>query len=221
MAEFEDRLRQTLRRRAAGVPPASEVPPGLVRRAEMRIARNLSAAVLSVALVAVGLVTGVNALRSSDSSRLATSVPACEAADLSGKSDLKAFGDEREGALRLINEGTRACSLQGWPVVRVLNASGQTLSKADRDLRPIWDKFGNVPPPGWPVVTLQPHDQAAIHLKWESSCSDDPKHDPALWEVEFPGGAGMLTFQVTSQDVPACVGETLVPKAGPFEPYAR
>ena len=53
MADFEERLRETLRRKAVAVPPKREVPPGLVRRALARIARNLSAIAIAIAIVAM------------------------------------------------------------------------------------------------------------------------------------------------------------------------
>src|SRR5438046_1837357 len=107
MADFEERLRETLRRKAVAVPPKREVPPGLVRRALARIARNLSAIAIAIAIVAIGTVTGVHALSGPSRDRLASTpppVPACRALDLSGSSHLvqpDGKSDTREGALTL------------------------------------------------------------------------------------------------------------------------
>ena len=227
MTDLEERLRETLRRKAVAVPPKREVPPGLVRRALARIARNVSAAAVALAIVAMGTVTAVHALSGPSQNRLATApppAPACQAINLSGASKLTASDPAtREGYLSVANRGSSACSLQGQPGVRVVNPTGFALSLRSGSVEPLWKVRGMVPPPGWPVVTLQPGDTAMIHVKWVSWCPRPPSRDtdPTNWQIEFAGSGGAVEFPVTGQDVPTCVqGRDPTLKTGPFEPYS-
>ena len=224
MAEFEDRLRQTLRRRAAGVPLVTDVPSGLVRRAELRIARNVSAAALSVTLLAVGVLTGVQALKSPSVERPAATAPACRSTDLSGVSKLDTvgkLGEVKVGRLILTNHGA-PCSLSGKPTVRVLH-KGEPEQLTYGALQPLWQETQPSPPPGWPVVTLRPGGQAIVHVKWTNWCdgSEQPG-DPDTWEIQLPGGRGSVHFPAPRHDVPICGDGTTASKlrTGPFEPYS-
>jgi Protein of unknown function (DUF4232) len=229
MADVEDRLRETLRRRAGSVPARLDVPPGLVGRARSRIARNAVAGVALIAVVAVGSITGVRALTGPSQGRVVTTPPAptCRGVDLSGSSHLmtpEGKGEVREGSLSLINVGAAACSLRGKPIVRVLNYKGEELLRGVSDLEPEWRASGKgSPPPDWPVVTLLPGDKAKIHVSWENWCGGSQEVDPRAWEVLLPGGAGKMTpFPVIiRQDVPTCArnGEGSTLNVGPFEPY--
>jgi uncharacterized protein DUF4232 len=223
--DFEERVRETLRRRAMDVQPKLEVPTGLVPRAGMRIARNLSALVVAVAVVAVGAVAGVRAF--TGSSRLlpvSTPAPACQANELSGTSSLAApeatpqqKANIREGQLLVINKGREACSLVDSPSVRILGASEKLLDVTGT-LDPSWKVHGYGPPPGWPVVTLQPGQTAAVRVKWTKWCSGAV---PTTWQIQLPGNRGNVVFAVNSgQDVPSCEGKPAPSKLerGPFEP---
>jgi hypothetical protein len=224
MTDFEERLRETLRRKAVAVPPKREVPPGLVRRALARIARNVSAVVIALAVVALGTVTGVHALSGPSQDRLASSpspAPACLAADLSGTSRLTqpdGKPDTREGSLTVINKGTTTCSLKGHPVVRVLTATGIEHIEGGY-VDPFWMSQGPGQPPDWPVVTLVPGDKARIHVMWSNSCGVGG--DPKRWEIELTVHGDKVTFPMDiRQDVPTCLdgGKPETLKVGPFEP---
>jgi hypothetical protein len=225
MADLEDRLRDTLRRKAVAIPPRREVPPGLLRRALARIARNVSAIIVAVAVVAIGAVTGVHALSGPSQGRVATTpppVPACLAADLSGSSHLSqpdGESDTREGSLTVSNNGTATCSLRGNPVVRVLTTLTGIAPLDEGDAEPFWRIRGPGKPPDWPVVTLLPGDKARIHVIWSNSCGAGG--DPTRWEIELPAHGGKVTFDMdTHQDIPTCLngGAAATLKVGPFEP---
>jgi Protein of unknown function (DUF4232) len=225
MTDFEDRLRQTLRGKAVGVPPKLEVPPGLTRRASARIARNVSAIAVAIGIVAVGTITGVHALNASNRKRPAASpraAPPCQAINLSGGSKLRATDPAtREGFISVVNDGGTACSLQGPAVVRILNKTGFGLSLGGGSVEPFWMVRGTKPPPGWPVVTLKPADRAEIHVEWIIWCGEGG--DPASWAIDLPGTAGSVTFPIGSpHDIPICVdgGRHPTLKVGPFEPYS-
>jgi hypothetical protein len=228
MADLEDRLRETLRRRAVAVPPELEVPVGLVRRAWVRIARNLAAVAVAIAIVAMGAVTGVHALSGPPRDRPATSpqpAPTCQATNLLGASKLMAsdgYPETREGYLTVANDGGTACSLQGRPVVRILDPTGSGLDLRGGSVDPFWVMRGVGQPPDWPVVTLQPGDRAKIHVQWISWCNKSHDTDPTRWQIEFAGSAGKVLFPVTRQDVPTCAEPAQDPtlRVGPFEPFS-
>jgi uncharacterized protein DUF4232 len=228
MADLENRLRETLQRRAVAVPPQREVPAGLIQRAWARIVRNVSAVAFAVAVVAIGAVTGVHALSGQPQDRPATSpqpAPACLAIDLRGASKLEASYPDpatREGYLTVTNAGKTACSLQGRPVVRVVNPNGFGLSLRGGSVDPFWATRGLAPPPDWPVVTLQPGDKAKIHVQWTSWCKGTRDTDPTKWQIQFAASRGTVEFPVTDQDVPICASQGQDPtlRVGPFEPYS-
>jgi hypothetical protein len=224
MPDLEERLRETLRRKAVSVPPQREVPPGLVRRALARIACNMAAIGVALAVVAVGAVTVVHALSGPSQDRLATSpppLPACLAVNLSGSSHLRTPDgeyDTRGGSLTVTNVGATACSLEGQPVVQVGTATGiAPVDEGDAD--PLWKIRGPGEPPGWPVLTLVPGDHARIHVLWSNSCGAGG--DPTQWEIQLPAHGGTVTFPMDiGQDIPTCVdgAKPATLKVGPFEP---
>jgi hypothetical protein len=226
MADLEERLRETLRRKAGAVPPKREVPPGLVRRALARIARNVSAVAIALAVVAIGTVTGVHALSGPSQDRLATTPPpppACRAVDLSGSSHLMTPNTPdapRDGSLWLTNKGATTCSLQDRPWVRVLTATGTVVDIDERqNAASFWSIQSVGKPPDWPVVTVLPGDKARVHVIWSNSCGVGG--DPARWEIELPEHGGKVTFDMDiSQDVPTCVdgATSSILRVGPFEP---
>jgi hypothetical protein len=228
MADFEDRLRETLQRRAVAVPPQREVPTGLVQRAWVRIVRNVSAVAIAIAIVAVGAITGVHALSGPAQDRPATSprsAPTCQAINLSGASKLMASDRDpatREGYITVSNAGGTTCSLQSRPVVRILNPTGLRVPLRTSSVDPFWVIRGAGPPPDWPVVTLQPGDKAKIHIKWTSWCGQSRDTDPTTWQIEFAASGGTVVFPVTGQDVPTCAAQGQDPtlRVGPFEPYS-
>jgi hypothetical protein len=200
------------------------VPPGLVRRALARIARNVSAVAIALAIVAIGTVTGVHALSGPSQDRLATtppSPPACRAVDLSGSSHLMTpdtADAPRDGSLVVTNKSATTCSLEGRPVIRVLTATGIVAPIEGGRVEPFWSR-GVGKPPGWPVVALLPGDKARVHVNWSNSCGAGG--DPARWEIELPEHEGKVTFDMDiSQDVPTCVdgATSSILRVGPFEP---
>jgi hypothetical protein len=217
--DLEERVRETLHRRAMDVQPKLEVPSGLIPRAGRRIARNFSGALVAVALVAVGAVTGFRALTGPDP-QLPVDTPAqaaCRASDLIGSSDLmtpEGMLNVREGRLVVTNEGSAACSLVNTPSVRVL-ADGETLDFTGA-LDPLWKS----PPPGWPVVTLQPGEKAMVRVRWTQWCS---MNVPTTWEIHFPGNRGTLSIPLDyRQEVPGCEGsDPSTLELGPFEPFSK
>jgi hypothetical protein len=217
MADLEDRLRRTLQESARRVPARVAVPPGLVRRAGRRITRNIAGGVLAVGLVAVALVGGVNTLRGSPrqipitTPTLPTSPgptgPACLAENLSGKSRLMGSGVRAEGYLVLTNEGAAACSLEGWPTVRILDAGGVPL----RDVAAV-----QADGPAQ-AVTVPPGGRARIRVVWTSWCGVD--QTPTQWEIELPGRGQLVQFALNqNQAVPRCSTENSELRVGPFVP---
>jgi Domain of unknown function (DUF4232) len=219
MGDVEERLRETLRRHAVGVPPRLEVPAGLVHRAGMRIARNLSVVALVVAIVALGAVTGLAALN--HSSRTPSGLPspqACQATHLSGETKLDALGNAAlDGWVVVTNTGDAPCALQGAPSVMVLGDKGSALNLRSGQVDPFWKIRGMGPPPGWPVAVLQPGASAGFHIYWNSWCGQKNR---LTWAIGLPGG-DKFSFPVDlRQDVPICsAGRRSTLKVGPFEPY--
>jgi hypothetical protein len=226
MADVEDRLRETLRRRARSVPARLDVPPDLVGRARTRIARNAVAGVALVAIVAVGTFTGVRALTGHSQGRVtATPAPtACSGANFSGRSNLMipdGHEDVREGVLVLTNVGRAACWVRGSPIVKVLDRQGIPRLVGSGDLAPAWEVNRTGPPPDWPLITLQPGEQVQVRVQWKGCPnSHSEQTDPATWELRFPEGGGTTPVDVTRQDIPTCAHkEPQELKVGPFEPY--
>lgn len=230
MVDLEDRLRETLRRKAVSVPPHREVPKGLIQRALRQIARNMLGVLMAIAIVAVGAVTGVQALNNpsrrvpvtSPTLPATTPVPAstsaCVSGDLSGTSRLMASSfTRREGFLLVTNEGTVACTLQGRAAVRILDVAAAPIDVVRKAVDPWWKVNGKADP--GPLVALQPGQIAQLRIVWTSWCG--AKDVPSTWEVALPGGGGTVRFALdTGHDIPSCSGQqqsTL--RVGPFEPY--
>jgi hypothetical protein len=220
MGDLEDRLREALRQRAAGVPPRLEVPKGMLQRARWRVARNLLGVLMAIAIVSVGTVTAIHAL-SGPVPRVPTmpapSSSACLASNLTGESKLTGNGTSREGSLVLTNSGQTPCTLEGRPTVSII-AQGTFRRLSNKAADPWWKVNGKASPER--VVTLLPGEAAQIRVIWSSWCRSLRVSGAWLWQIMLPGAREPLRLVLnTAKDIPSCVdNRSSNLKVGPFEP---
>ncbi len=230
------KLEQVLRERAAEVPHVQEAPSKMLARARRRVVRNglttVVAAGLIVAAASGGLAT-LGALRGPKgttpavaptvhSPAPAPSTPSCTAADLSAKSAVGGAAGSVVGSVDLTNVGTRTCTLTGSGDLRIFSSSGRPVTDRTAHVGPQFKVDGASPPPGWPVVRLDPGSIAAIRVAWSNPCPQ--LTTPTRWVVYLNGGGGMLDVEGSEAiSPPPCngPGEPSTLQVGPFEPGTK
>lgn len=236
MPELEDRLREVLQRRAAGVPPRLQPPPRMLRRARRRVALTAATGALSIALVAGGAVAGIrlavaprNAtpLTSASPGPQVTPSPAqptvrtCTAADLTGRIDLSGSGGQAVGSIIITNGGSTSCTLTGVPRVSVFDDTGRQLAPLPQTTGQAWWQVdGASRPGGWPFVTLRSGQRARVRIQWSNWCPTPPAQLPSEWRVELPGEGGTVSATDSKSHQAGCIHPSQPNRlqVGPFEP---
>ena len=236
MNDVDDDLRELLRRRADDVPAHRDVPRSLVRRANRRIARNALSVALTVVVLAVGAVAGLRAVGApgrvpvgqtpSPTVQHSPSGPAssaCTSAQLQAAASLEGAAGSRAGAFVLTNSSDQACTLEGRPIITLLDGNGNPITSGVTfdPTQPSWDVNQRTQPAGWPVVTLQPGDVASLRISWSNWCPDG--RTVPVWRIDLAAGGGGGTVDVTGMDAvgpPPCngPGQPSIVQEGPFEP---
>ena len=237
MNDMDDRLRESLERRAEDVPPRREVPPGLGGRAGRRIAVNSVLVGTAIVVVAAGLFAGVRAFTGPDEENLggtptptatgahqtqasgSSGVPKCTAGRLRATGTFEGAAGSREGAIDLTNFSDARCTLRGRPTITVLKSAGHPITSGVTFLETVaaWQAEGTTKPAGWPTVTLGPGDAASVRIRWGNWC---PQGRAApLWRVGI-SGSGAVNVNGFDSDPPPCNGQSLPStiEVGPLEP---
>jgi hypothetical protein len=127
----------------------------------------------------------------------------------------------QEGGVTLTNFSSTACSLQGRPVVTLLDENLNPITSGVTFLHspPGWKADGAPKPDGWPIVTLHPGDAALVRIRWSNWCPDG--RPAPLWRLGIPGsGTVDVTNGFDGVSPPPCNGQDLpsTVEVGPFEP---
>jgi Protein of unknown function (DUF4232) len=235
MSDVDGRLRELFERKAAEVPPRTEVPEALRTRSRRRVAAN---AVLAAAVV-VGLGAGaVLALRtieraggttpggsappppSSGSPKPAVVAP-CVADELRGQAQLEGAMGSREGAVLVSNDSGATCTLRGRPTIVLLDAAGAAEPDVTSEpTEPTWRVEDQPPPRNWPVVELAPGGVASFRVRWTNWCPDG--RGAPTWTIDMGSGDRLEVPGTNEAGSPPCLdrsaGSTI--EVGPFEPAA-
>ncbi|HEX9411440.1 MAG TPA: DUF4232 domain-containing protein [Actinomycetota bacterium] len=214
MLDVEDQVREMLRRRAADVPPRVHPPRGMLRRAWRRILVAFTGGVVVVALLAAGAAAGVRLLKQPSGVGSQVAAPACQAAELRGVVRLQGNQGHVVGSLEVVNAGSRTCSLQGQPSLRIQDRKGTWLGVDEGSTGPWWTVQSRPEPKGWPIVTLQPGGSARLHVVWNSWCGFA---QPLVWRI-WLREAGTLDLPDPKSQQPHCEGISSKVQVGPFEP---
>jgi hypothetical protein len=237
MNDMDDRLKESLERRAEDVPPRREVPPGLGRRAGRRIALNSVVAGAAVMVVAGALFVGFKAINQPDEENIggtptptganqtqpagsgAGGVAKCTAGQLRAVGTFEGAAGSRIGAVVLTNFSDTTCTLRGRPVITLLKSARQPITSGVTFLRSdaAWQVEDRPQPAGWPTVKLHPGAAASVRIRWDNWC---PQGRAApLWHVGIPG-SGTVNVNGFDGDAPPCNGPTMPShvEVGPFEP---
>jgi Domain of unknown function (DUF4232) len=125
----------------------------------------------------------------------------------------------REGAITVSNYSDATCTLQGRPTITLLNQNLKPItSGVIYDTAPAgWEVNGSPAPPGWPVVTIAPGQDASFRIRWSNWCPDG--RPAPLWQLGVPQG----NIDVNGFDtllLPPCngPGQPSTIEVGPFEP---
>ena len=233
MSDVRDDLRELLRRRANELPPHREVPSSLRGRARRRIAFNALGVGLAVVVAAGGALAGIRAFGgpsapepggspspSSQQTPSGSGLPACTSAQLRAVGSMEGAAGSREGAITLENLSDQTCTLQGRPVITLLDQSGNPISSGVTisSTPPRWVVDRSPKPPGWPVVTLRQGDSASVRIRWSNWCPNGGV--PPLWRMGVPGGGAVEVGGMDALGAPPCngPGQPSTIEEGPFEP---
>jgi uncharacterized protein DUF4232 len=223
MSDVEDKLRETLERKAGEVPAHHEVPAGMTRRVRPRIAMNAIVIAGAAAVVVVGVVAALGAVKGSREDTAATGGPsgstapaACATSDLSALVRFEGAMGSREGSIQVTNDGTTTCTVEGRPALHVLDANDQeaadvTLMQVDAT----WQIDHEDAPAGWPTVTLAPGDAGSVRASWSNWCGDQG----VTWALGLADGT-VPVQGIDASTIPPCNGPGMpsIVQIGPFEP---
>ena len=233
MTEIDDDLRELLRRKADEVPLHGQVPTALVGRARRRIALNSIGVGLAIVVIAGGAFAGVRAIQQQHekpgpfaSSRPnptvtpAVTTSGCTSGQLRAVGSMQGAAGSREGAVRLTNYSNKTCTLQGTPVITLLDGNlhpittGVTFSSSPAQ----WQANGTPRPAGWPVVTLAPFHPASFRVRWSNWCPQG--RTAPLWQIRIPGSGTVDANGLEAVSPPPCNGPGMPStiEVGPFEP---
>jgi hypothetical protein len=146
-------------------------------------------------------------------------VPVCQASSLTAASgEMNGAAGNQAHAIVLTNGSSQACTVEGFPTVQMLSASGQSVATHQTD--------GNVPAGASisstpSLVTIAPGVGASFVIQW-SDVPGGPQDCPSASELEIdlPGGGGTVTL---AEAVDPCGGDLYVSPvlAGimPLAPY--
>jgi Protein of unknown function (DUF4232) len=235
MTDFDDQIRDVLRRKADALPPHLEVPRSLAGRARRRIALNAVAAGLAVLVATVGALAGARALspergpivpgRHPSHTQTPHPAPAtlpCTDGQLRAVGSMQGAAGSREGAISLTNLSSDTCTLEGTPAITLLDPNLNPITSGIRsgDSPPGWMVDGSPQPNGWPVVTLAPGDVASVRVSWSNWCPDGRR--APLWRVGIHGSSTVDVNGFDAVPPPPCNGrgEPSKVEVGPFEPGA-
>jgi hypothetical protein len=221
MNDMQDEVRQLLRDKATEMPAHLDVPPSLQKRVRPRIARN---AVLVAATAAVVTVVAVAGFRSfngpPDEQSLGdppTGLAQCTVDQLAPSTALDGAAGSRVGSIVLRNTGT-TCTLSGKLDVGVTDVDAHIYDVVvDRSEPPTWMVDRAPKPDGWPVVTLETGDSAAIRFSWSNWCQDVT---PIVQLRVLADQSVVANITMGPNDIPPCNGDGLgsTIQIGPFEP---
>ena len=229
MTPVDDDLRELLRRRADQVSTHRDVPRALVGRARRRIALNALGAGVAVVVLAGGAFAGVRAIQRNPSTpgSFSSSPPApavvstaCTSGQLRAVGSMQGAAGSREGAIRFTNYSNKSCTLQGTPIITLLDGnlhpitSGVTFASSP----PAWQANASPKPAGWPVVTLAPFRSASMRLRWTNWCPQG--RTAPLWQIHIPGSGTVNANGMEAESPPPCNGPGMPSRVerGPFEP---
>jgi hypothetical protein len=177
------------------------------------VPRELHLGIATAALMVLAAYSPASASRSpspsfaSPASAGLDAPPPCVAADLTatGQVGIEStyYQSTLGGTIVFTNASSQPCELQGIPVVRIVDASGATLSVAQT--------LGTGPPPPGPLVILRPEGKAFSSIAWTNFCQQPPPPGPYSLRVTLPV-AGTLAAPFSS--VPPF---TAVPPGPPCE----
>jgi hypothetical protein len=244
---MDDELRDLFQRKADDVPPHQEVPGRLARRARRRVALNGLAVGALVVVLAGGAFAGVRALGSGGTTQpggspTVTSQPtqpggsptmttqptpspspavaACTSGQLRAVGTMEGAAGSREGDVALTNLSDQTCTVQGTPVITLLDGNLDPItSDVTFDTSPpAWEANGQPQPEGWPVVSVAPGDVASVRIRWSNWCPDGAA--APLWRMEVTGGGTVDVLGLDAVSPPPCngPGQPSTIAVGPFEP---
>jgi Protein of unknown function (DUF4232) len=223
MNDMQDEVRQLLRDKATEMPPHLDVPPKLQRRVRPRIARNAVLVAATAVVVAIVAVTGFRSFNGPpDEQSLGdspTGVAQCKVDQLVPSTALGGAAGSRVGSILLQNTGT-TCTLSGKLDVGVTDGDSHVYEVGVEQSEPTWMIDRAPEPDGWPVVTLEGGDSAAIRFSWSNWCQDVT---PIVQLRESADQSVVANISMDPIDIPPCngggLGSTI--ELGPFEPISR
>jgi hypothetical protein len=229
MSDDRERLDEVLRDKASEVPQFQELPEKTAKRAKRRVGRNVASSVIVAGFILIAVSLGVSNLHkpaqvvpggSTDTGTPTVPGAMCDFANLAAKGNLQGAAGSVEGSIDLTNVGSSSCSLTGRPTVSFQTAAGDPVTGdpiTAEDGAPWWKKDGASPPPGWPVVTLDPGSSAAVSIRWSNQC---PQIDGAVVWTISDGTSSVQVDPSTTSLVPPCngSGEPTTLEVGPYEP---
>jgi Protein of unknown function (DUF4232) len=223
-------IRDMLDRKARDVQPRMDMPPELRGRVRRRIALNAVGAGAVVVVVGLALFAGIRTFGTSakrvpidhattpPASTGPASPTACTSDQLSASVTLGGAAGQRVGPILVTNDSTEACTLQGHPSIQLLGDTGRVMTSGIEFIKTQaqWQADNSPQPEGWPVVTLQPGDAAAIRLSWGNWCS--AQHE--TWQIQMPDGGYVSISGFGNGGPPPCngPGQDSTIQLGPFEP---
>ncbi len=230
---MDDELRDLFQRKADDVPPHREAPPALARRARRRVALNGLTIGALVVVLAGGAFVGVRALGGRGAAQpgghptattqptpSTAAAPACTSGQLRAVGSMEGAAGSREGAVALTNLSDQTCTLQGTPVITLLDDNLDPITDGVTfDTSPAgWEANGQPEPEGWPVVTLAPGDAASVGGRWSNWCPDG--RAAPLFRMEVTGGGTVDVLGLEAVSPPPCNGpdQPSTISVGPFEP---
>jgi hypothetical protein len=150
----------------------------------------------------------------------APAAAACTSGQLRAVGTMEGAAGSREGGATLTNLSDQSCTLQGTPVVTLLDDNLDPITDGiifDTS-PPRWQASGQPHPEGWPVVMVAPGEVASVRLRWSNWCPDG--RAAPLWRMELTGGGTVDVMGLEAVAPAPCngPGQPSTISVGPFEP---
>lgn len=139
--------------------------------------------------------------------------PQCTAAQLRASAFFQGATGSLAGGVKLRNVSARACTLAGFPRLRLTDERGRSLPVAVGHSRPRWE-FSTAPG-NWPYQTIAPGKSSGFDVWWSNWCGKPAR---LVFRVALPGGSRKAAWPTGPRcDAPGePSGVTVSPYGGGF-----